>query len=226
MYVPVYKEAISEIENYGKRLDSSLKGERYLLCRQRRLLHVFGATVLRASSAPVVAAARLAVYKEDGGPTIVKLPRVGKNGEIIDQLKIRTMEKGSENEVKFLEKKDPEDPRITDVGKKLRRYSIDELTQLKNVLKGEMSLINTRPVNEEEFRHYSSPGVGGDAFANGYILDAPGLTGPDQIMGRGTLTPYERAQLALEYFEEASFKRDIDILRKTVSVVWSQEGAH
>jgi lipopolysaccharide/colanic/teichoic acid biosynthesis glycosyltransferase len=110
------------------------------------------------------------------------------------------------------------DPRITRPGKWLRRYSIDELPQLLNVLRGEMSLVGPRPIMENQVRQY------GDKIATYYSV-RPGLTGLWQVSGRNLISFEERARYDLHYVRNWSIWLDIYILARTIWVVFSREGA-
>jgi Undecaprenyl-phosphate galactose phosphotransferase WbaP len=169
----------------------------------------------------------------DGGPAVFGHKRIGRNGRSFRCLKFRSMVPNSAEVLAKLLAEDPEaarswaatrklqnDPRITRVGKFLRGTSLDELPQLFNVLRGEMSLVGPRPVVQEELdQHY------GVAAIN-YMAVRPGITGLWQISGRSDTTYAERVQLDCRYVREFSFWGDLRILLKTVPAVLLGRGAY
>ncbi len=218
----MYNLAVDDIVSFGKGLDTQLSGEAYLRGRQKQLLDHYGAKVLRPLATPIVNLARLAVLADQGSPTMVKLQRVGQYGVPFEQLKIRTMVRGAEKQLTPLRNKDARDERITNIGKYLRCYSIDELPQITNVLNGDMSLVGPRPKSISEFGAFTK--LRPD-FEPAYKSAQPGMTGIEQVNGRGELTPQERAEYAVQYAAEACLKLDLDILLKTAKVVKCHEGA-
>jgi exopolysaccharide production protein ExoY len=114
---------------------------------------------------------------------------------------------------------DGQDPRITPLGRILRRTSLDELPQLWNVLRGEMSLVGPRPIVPAEIRHYDEDG-------QMLLLLQPGITGLWQVSGRSNLAYPERTDLELEYVERWTLGRDLRILAATVPAVLQRRGAH
>jgi len=166
------------------------------------------------------------------GPIFYSHRRIRKNGAFFSMWKFRTM---SVNSAELLEEhlsRNPEaraewnkshklrsDPRITRVGLILRRYSIDEIPQLWNVLIGQMSLVGPRPIVAAEVEKY------GDHFGH-YCSVKPGLTGLWQVSGRSEVTYDERVQLDCNYVEHWSMRKDMVILLKTLSTVVNQDGAY
>ena len=160
-----------------------------------------------ALSSPVVAAAALAVKIEDGGPVIYRQTRVGRNGVDFELLKLRTMVVGAESQGAGFAV-DRGDARITRVGRLLRRLSLDELPQLWNVVRGEMSVIGPRPTLRYQVDQYDE--------RQHHRLDVkPGITGWAQIHGRATLAWAERIELDLWYVEHRDWKTDLLILLRT-----------
>jgi len=160
-----------------------------------------------ALSSPVVAAAALAVKIEDGGPVIYRQTRVGRNGVDFELLKLRTMVVGAESQGAGFAV-DSDDARITRVGRLLRRLSLDELPQLWNVVRGEMSVIGPRPTLRYQVDQYDE--------RQHHRLDVkPGITGWAQIHGRATLAWAERIELDLWYVEHRDWKTDLLILLRT-----------
>ncbi len=203
-------------------MDSRLQGAAYLHSPEKLALDKFGARLLLVSW-PGLLAVRSIIKIRHGGPTLVSLPRVGKDGAIFHQHKLRTMECGSEQSNLPLFDKQPDDSRINSTGKILRRYSIDELPQAKNILAGEMSLIGSRPKSTQEVAALSD--LDPD-FYTAYTLMHPGLTGLEQVNGRGTATPLARIEFTKQYADEASLALDMDILKKTIGAIASRDGAY
>lgn len=167
----------------------------------------------------------------DGGPVLFRHKRVGRGGVIFPCLKFRTMVPDAEHLLAEYLRHHPEaarewreyqkltfDPRITTIGKALRASSLDELPQLLNVLKGEMSLVGPRPVTAEELSRYG-------AAAEHYKSVLPGITGLWQISGRNALSYGQRVALDIEYVKGWSPMLDIWILLKTPLAVLSRKGA-
>ena len=216
-------DAVEGITRYGETLDTRLIGTEYLLSDQKYRLDQVGARMLATTMRPIVAAARLALYLEDGGPTLIKLPRVGKAGVQFQEYKLRSMVVGSENDPVIVGSKLVKDPRATHIGTLLRSLSIDELPQARNILEGSMSLVGTRPKALEEISTYR---VMDEGFYDAYVSMRPGLTGLEQIKGRGAATSKERIELTKEYAAEASLRLDLDIIRRTIGVVAMRRGAY
>ncbi len=177
--------------------------------------------------APLWSAVALAVYLQDRGPVLFLQSRAGFHGRPFTMWKFRTMVVGAEQllpELVPLHELEPpvfkirRDPRVTRVGKVLRRLSLDELPQLVNVLRGEMSLVGPRPEQVEIVAQYRPE----DRFR----LDAkPGMTGPMQVYGRSELDFEERLAVDRDYVENVSLGRDLRILALTLAVVILRVGA-
>jgi len=160
-----------------------------------------------AVTGPLLAASAVAIKLEDGGPVLYRQVRVGKDGEDFELLKLRTMVVGAEKKGAGFAV-DAGDSRITRVGRLLRRTSVDELPQLWNVLRGEMSLIGPRPTLRYQVETYTE--------RQRRRLDVrPGLTGWAQVNGRATLPWAERIELDVWYVEHRSPLVDLKILLKT-----------
>lgn len=165
---------------------------------------------------------------ESKGPLIFKQKRVGRNGRYFYMYKFRSMYKDAEerkkalmeqNEMKGLMFKITDDPRITKVGKFIRRTSIDELPQFFNVLFGDMSLVGTRPPTVDEFKQYES-------YHKRRLSMKPGITGMWQVSGRSDIEDFEEVvRLDLEYIDNWSIGLDIKILFKTITGVFKHSGA-
>lgn len=169
----------------------------------------------------------------DGGPAVFRHRRIGFNNQSFECLKFRSMSVNAEqnlssylatNPLAALEwttqRKLTHDPRVTRLGKFLRKTSLDELPQLFNVLRGEMSLIGPRPVVKEELDHnYCSDG------RRAYTSTRPGVTGLWQISGRSSTSYNERVLLDIAYVKNWSLSRDLGILLRTIPAVLMRRGA-
>jgi lipopolysaccharide/colanic/teichoic acid biosynthesis glycosyltransferase len=169
-------------------------------------------------SAPLVAALSLAVRLESPGDPIYRQIRVGKDGETFAIYKLRTMVSGAEFQGAGIALA-AGDSRITRVGAFLRRYSLDELPNLWNVLRGEMAIVGPRPTVESQVRAYTPR-------QRGRLAVRPGLTGWAQVNGRTALPWPERIELDLWYVEHRSLRLDLRILARTVSMVLSGAGLY
>lgn len=168
-----------------------------------------------------------AIYIASPGPIFFSQMRVGKNGKLFKIYKFRSMymdaeerkkELMAQNEMDGLMFKMKDDPRITKVGKFIRKTSIDELPQFWNVLKGDMSLVGTRPPTVDEFEQYS-------AYHKKRLCRTPGLTGAWQVSGRSNITDFEEiVKMDVEYIENWSLWKDIQIIFKTVKLVFDGDG--
>ncbi len=166
-----------------------------------------------ALASPVLAAAALAVKFGDGGPVLFRQARVGKDGEEFELLKLRTMVVGAETQGAGYAV-DKGDARITRAGRFLRRTSIDELPQLWNVVRGEMSLIGPRPTLRYQVERY-------DERQRRRLDVLPGITGWAQIHGRAALSWDERIELDVWYVDHRSPLTDVLILLRTPLALFS-----
>jgi len=172
-----------------------------------RPLDIAGAGVALALVSPLLGLAAVAIKLADGGPVLYRQVRVGKYGVDFELLKLRTMRVGAEREGAGYAV-DRGDPRITRVGRVLRRLSLDELPQLWNVLRGEMSLIGPRPTLRYQVERYTP--------RQARRLEVkPGITGWAQIHGRAKLPWDERIELDVWYVEHRSARTDLLILLRT-----------
>jgi lipopolysaccharide/colanic/teichoic acid biosynthesis glycosyltransferase len=172
-----------------------------------RALDIAGAGAALLVTSPLLGLAALAVKLEDGGPVFYRQLRVGKDGRDFELLKLRTMVVEAEQQGAGYAV-DRDDPRITRAGRVLRRLSIDELPQLWNVLRGEMSLVGPRPTLRYQVDRYDE--------RQRHRLDAkPGLTGWAQVNGRAALPWDERIELDLWYIQHRSTWVDLKILART-----------
>ena len=164
-------------------------------------------------TAPVIGIAAAAVKLSDGGPVLYRQERVGKDGVPFELLKLRTMVVGAES-MGAGAAVDRDDPRITGVGELLRRTSIDELPQLWNVIRGEMSVIGPRPTLAYQVERYTP-------HQRRRLEVKPGLTGWAQIHGRARLPWDERIELDVWYVENRSPLLDLKILLRTPLALFS-----
>ena len=172
-----------------------------------RALDVAGAAAGLALASPFLAAAAIAIKLDDGGPVLYRQRRVGRYGEEFELLKLRTMVVGAERQGAGFAVNEG-DPRITKVGRALRRLSLDELPQLWNVVRGDMSLIGPRPTLRYQVERYTP--------RQRRRLDVkPGITGWAQIHGRARLPWDERIELDVWYVEHRSPLVDLKILLRT-----------
>jgi len=172
-----------------------------------RALDVVGAGTALVLASPVLGIATLAVKLGDGGPVLYRQRRVGKDGEEFELLKLRTMVVGAEGKGAGFAV-DRGDPRITPAGRILRRLSVDELPQLWNVLRGEMSLIGPRPTLRYQVERYTDR-------QRRRLEVKPGLTGWAQIHGRAAVPWDDRIELDVWYVEHRSPWVDLRIIART-----------
>jgi len=173
-------------------------------------LAIAGGALLVAS--PVLALAALAVKLEDGGPVLYRQTRVGRDGVDFELLKLRTMVVGAETMGAGLSV-NRGDPRITRSGRLLRKLSLDELPQLWNVVRGEMSVIGPRPTLRYQVEQYDE--------RQRHRLDVkPGITGWAQVNGRAALPWADRIELDVWYVEHRSPRLDLRILARTPSALF------
>ena len=182
--------------------------------------------------APLFVLAAIAVKLSDGGPIFFSHERVGFRGNSFGCLKFRTMRVDAAERLTAYLQSDPDiakewnatrklkdDPRVTAIGTMLRRSSIDELPQLINVLRGEMSLVGPRPVVVDELTRYG-------ALVSLYLSARPGLTGLWQISGRSDLSWDDSVRLDLRYVENWSVMNDLMIMWRTGKVMIHPKGAY
>jgi len=184
----------------------------------RRSIDVAGASVALLLSAPVLALAAIAIRIESRGPVIYRQRRIGLHGRPFDALKLRTMVQGAEHLGAGLAV-NANDARITRVGALLRRMSVDELPNLVNVLRGDMSLIGPRPTLPVQVEQYSER-------QRGRLAVRPGITGWAQVNGRAALPWSERIELDLYYIEHRSLALDLRILWRTAAMVLGGSGLY
>lgn len=182
--------------------------------------------------APLFLLIALAIRLSSSGPTIYSHQRVGRGGRLFPCYKFRTMYRDADIRLKRLLEHDStlrkeweqnyklkNDPRITPFGTFLRKTSLDELPQFWNALKGDMSIVGPRPVQQQEILRFGA--------AAPWILSVrPGLTGLWQTSGRSDLSYEARVSLDLQYIQERSFKKDLLLVAKTIPLMLSKRGAY
>jgi lipopolysaccharide/colanic/teichoic acid biosynthesis glycosyltransferase len=184
----------------------------------RRAFDVAIAGIVSVVTAPVVALLAAAVRLESPGHPIYTQARVGKDGELFEIYKLRTMVHGAEFTGAGLAIQEGDD-RITRLGRFLRRYSLDELPNLWNVLRGEMSIIGPRPTLQVQVEQYTER-------ERGRLSVKPGITGWAQVNGRASLPWSERIELDLWYVEHRTLALDLEILVRTVRMVVTGKGLY
>lgn len=194
----------------------------------KRLFDISAAALLLLALAPLMLLLSCLVKASSRGPVVFRQRRVGLGCREFDMYKFRSMEDGAHLAQDFLILDEQHgcffklkaDPRVTALGKWLRRFSLDELPQLWNVLKGDMSLVGPRPVLISEFRQ--SP----ELAQHSRFQTKPGVTGLWQVSGRSNCTDAQRLRLDSEYTRRQSFIFDLLILVKTLPAVLSGDGAY
>ena len=206
----------------------ALRGQQLML---KRLLDMICSGAALVLLSPLMAVIAIAVRLESRGPAVFGQSRLGRHGRVFKCFKFRSMHTNAEQ----LLRDDPElydlyvkndfklpeaiDKRITRIGRFLRRTSLDELPQLWNVFRGDMSLVGPRPIVVEELRHY-------DDEEPLFLSLKPGITGAWQVNGRSSVAYPLRASLELEYVQTWSLRKDLSILARTLPAVLAQRGAH
>lgn len=221
------------VTNVKMQSSKSTKSKKILYRITKRLIDIVGAIFGIIVLIPVTMGIYIArkVLKEDDGPMFYEQLRYGKNGKMFRMYKYRSMcmnadkmlkkylEENEEARKEFEEfQKLKNDPRITKMGNFLRKTSLDELPQMINILKGELSFVGPRPVVDKEIERY---GANKDKF----LSVTPGLTGYWQVNGRSNTTYEERMNMELYYVDNCSLWLDIKIFFKTFMAVFKKEGA-
>jgi len=191
---------------------------RYLHSRRKRALDLAVAVPLLTVTAPIVGLAALAVRLESHGHPIYKQRRIGLDGHAFEVIKLRTMVSGAEHMGAGMAV-DEGDTRITKIGAFLRRTSIDELPNLLNIVRGEMSLVGPRPTIQVQVDQYTDR-------QRGRLTVRPGLTGWAQVNGRASLPWSERIELDLHYIERANLRLDLRILVLTARMAVTGHGLY
>ncbi|HET7052946.1 MAG TPA: sugar transferase [Solirubrobacterales bacterium] len=194
----------------------------------KRAMDVTIGSIMLVLLSPVLALSALAILLDTGRPVLFRQRRAGKDGKSFTMIKFRTMVQGAEqqlSELVDLDKLDEpafkiaDDPRVTRAGRMLRRFSLDELPQFVNVLRGDMSLVGPRPEEEAIVALY-------DERQRIRLGVKPGMTGPMQVYGRGELTFEERLAMERDYLDNISVAGDLAILLRTPAAIFRGEGSH
>ena len=197
----------------------------------KRSMDLFGSLLLIIALSPILIIIAFLIHR-DGGSSLYSQERVGYGGRVFKCLKFRSMVVNSKQVLEEVLATCPvskaewdkdfklkNDPRVTPIGSFLRKTSLDELPQLFNVLRGDMSLVGPRPIVEDELRRYGS-------FANKYLSTRPGMTGLWQVSGRNDTTYRERVSLDCYYIDNWKIHTDLFLLIKTLTVVFHGRGAY
>jgi lipopolysaccharide/colanic/teichoic acid biosynthesis glycosyltransferase len=181
-----------------------------------RVLDVTLASLGLVLCAPLLAVAVIAIRLDSRGPAVYRQQRIGRDGQVFELLKLRTMVQGSDPVgVGTVVTRD--DPRVTRVGRLLRRVSLDEIPNLVNVLRGEMSIVGPRPTIEAQVAAYNP-------FQRRRLEVKPGITGWAQVRGRAGIPWEERIELDVWYVDHRSFALDLRILGKTFVLLITGQG--
>nr|WP_259763029.1 sugar transferase [Pediococcus pentosaceus] len=216
------------VENKKILIDEQAQNQRYVYRLFKRMLDIIASVIGLIMLSPVFLIVSLAIKAEDRGPIFYSQVRLGKGQRPFKMYKFRSMivdaDKKLEkllkqNEVEGAMFKMKEDPRITKVGRFIRKHSLDELPQLINVLRGDMSLVGPRPPLEREVSDYSE-------YDKQRLIVKPGCTGFWQVTARNDVDFEGMVNLDLEYIERSSILFDIGILFRTVAIVFKPNGAY
>lgn len=223
-------ETTENMETTSLRTQSDVKTKisKKVYIKIKRVIDVIFASIALILLSPVFAIIVIAIKIDSKGPVFFTHKRIGKNGNIIKLYKFRSMVINAEELIKSFtpeqmrEYKEnyklTNDPRITKVGKFLRKTSLDELPQLINIINGDLSIIGPRPLVADELEKY---GVNKDKF----LSVTPGLTGYWAANGRSNTTYEQRMEMELYYIDNLSLKMDIKVFFKTILSVLKKEGA-
>lgn len=197
----------------------------------KRVLDILGAIAIGVAFSPLILAVVLFMHFQDG-PILFRHRRIGRGGRSFECLKFRTMVPNADRLLRELLERDPcaraewfrdhklrADPRVTAWGCLLRRASVDELPQLWNVLRGEMSLVGPRPIVQDEMLRYGR-------YLQAYLAVSPGITGLWQVMGRNDTDYRRRVALDVYYVRKRSLLMDLYIIFQTARVVVKRHGAY
>lgn len=233
MNIDVAKGNVAEdISNVSVKRYTEVLVDKKIYTITKRIIDIIGAIVGILLLIPIAIGIYIAkIILKEKGPIMYTHNRIGKDGKIFKMYKFRSMVVGADEilekylaenkearEEYKINKKLKDDPRITKIGKFIRKTSFDEFPQFINVIKGEMSLVGPRPYLERELEDI------GDYYP--YIVAVkPGITGLWQVSGRNDVTFEERLELDKEYYEKRNMKKDLKILLKTILKVFDKEGA-
>ncbi|HEY7668369.1 MAG TPA: sugar transferase [Actinomycetota bacterium] len=223
---PTILSEVVAVEATRPERPAGLLGARWWQLAVKRTIDLLGATAMILVLSPILIVSAAAVAFTSPGPILYRQRRVGRDGEPFTMLKFRSMydRAHEQRDLHLNEATGPvfkirDDPRVTGVGRVLRRLSIDELPQLFNVVKGEMSLVGPRPALPEECVHYTEREMG-------RLMVKPGLTCRWQVSGRSDVTFEQWVDMDLEYIDTWSLRQDVVLMLKTVPAVISGRGAY
>ena len=194
----------------------------------KRVFDVVSASIALIIMSPIFLVTSIAILIEDGRPIFYTSARAGKDMKTFGMYKFRSMRKNAESELKdLLEKNEQtgrafklkEDPRITKVGSVIRKLSIDELPQLLNIIKGDMSVVGPRPILDWQMAD-ASP------YEKQRQIVRPGLTCYWQISGRASISWEDWVELDLDYIDDMSLKTDVNVIVRTPRAIVDSEGAY
>ena len=227
---PVAQERVAPVLEVVEAQPFLLPVESFYGRAGKRAFDIFASFLLLVLVSPVILVLALAVAATSGLPVFYGGVRMGRDGKPFRVWKLRTMVRDAEAIVEYWKQKGTEegviyfqsyklkkDPRVTRLGAFLRKTSLDELPQLWNVLRGEMSLVGPRPIVADELEKY---GADRDAF----LSVRPGLTGLWQVSGRNDIDYPERADLELEYVWNFSWRQDLVLVLRTVPILFQVNG--
>lgn len=243
LYQPPQEDKPSSPEQFMTAFESRMrkvlypKGEDYINSPHKRIFDIVGSILFAPILVPPIVTAAVAIKLEDGGPVFFIHKRVGQQGENFGMIKLRSMVQNAEElrkqmgEEKF--KKKPDDPRVTKVGKVIRKWSIDELPQFINVLRGEMSLVGVRPHTQDRIDHLEHINSLQDLYPNwikAYHLAKPGMASLSTIRGRALLDQSEhgfrrRMRYDKFYVTHASLGWDLQLLFQDIKTMLLRKGA-
>lgn len=220
IYVKGFEEKSCDFsDEIAKNLDYSIVNDSILFKIYSRILDIILSIIGLIISIPIIIVFGLLIKKEDDGPIFYKQDRLGKDGKIIFIYKLRSMKINSEkNDSLWTEKNDP---RVTNIGKFIRKSRIDEIPQFFNILKGDMSMIGPRPERPNLTMEFNERIPG---FINRLVIK-PGLTGYAQVNGGYDISVEDKIEKDLYYIKNRNLFLDISILLKTIKVVLTGEGA-
>ena len=194
----------------------------------KRAFDVVAACVALVLLSPVFLITAIAIFVEDGGPIFFTQQRAGKDMQSFTIYKFRSMYKNAEDLFEKMQEQNEQtghafkikdDPRVTHVGKFIRRFSIDELPQLFNIIKGDMSVVGPRPILYEQMEACN-------AYEKQRLIVKPGLTCYWQVCGRAKIKWEQWVELDLKYIQDMSVKKDIELILRTFPAVFGQDGAY
>ncbi|NNC43524.1 MAG: sugar transferase [Acidimicrobiia bacterium] len=190
------------------------------------VIDYIGGLVLTIVTLPICLIVAFLVYRDLGNPIILKQQRVGRGGRVFNVYKFRSMEPdrragppdfvGADRRVTH---KDANDPRLTDLGRFMRKWSLDELPQLWNVVLGDMSLVGPRPEMVQIVEQY-------EPWQHQRHVVKPGITGLWQVSARGDLPMHEATDIDIDYVDSISFAKDLEILFKTIPAAMGDGKGH